>query len=128
MELRSSQKCGICHEQRNNAVCAGSCIKKSHFFCETCLITWARTNSTCPICRAAFNTIVTPHGYTMANQVKASALVQLTIRYEDQPERPDEVLAIHLSWLQNMSDVVGVLSRFPRQTAKTMLQQLHVTT
>ena len=127
MELRSSQFCGICHEKQNNAVCAGSCVEQSHYFCMACLITWARTNSTCPICRAAFNTIVTPHGYTMANQVKASSLVQLTIRYEDQPERPEEVLAIHMSWLPHMDEMVGVLNRFPRRTAKTMLQKLHVT-
>jgi hypothetical protein len=124
MKLRSSQRCGICQEDCNNAVCPGSCA--GHFFCETCLITWARRKSTCPICRAAFDSIVTLHGYTLARQVKASALVSLYIRSEARPEEAPEVLQLHLSWVDHMADAVGVLNRFPRPVAAALLQQLHV--
>jgi hypothetical protein len=126
MKLRSSQRCGICHEQHNNAVSAGSCIGKRHFCCEMCLLQWARTKSTCPFCRAAFNTIVTPHGYELARQVTASALRSLYIHSASEPEAPPALLQLHMSWAEHMDDVVAVLNGLPRQAAVALLRKLRV--
>ena len=55
-------------------MCPGSCTDKSHFCCETCLVTWAKQHATCPICRSPFTTIVTSHGYVLAQKIHTPAV------------------------------------------------------
>lgn len=103
----------------------GSCVGKSHFCCEKCLVTWARQHSTCPYCRAGFTTIVTPHGYVLARQVKPSGLVTLYIRSEAQTHDVIDTLQMHVSWLSHLAEAVTLLNRFPRTIAGPLLQEVH---
>ena len=125
MKLRSSQRCCICQEECNNAVTPGSCVGKSHFCCEKCLVTWAREHSTCPYCRAGFTTIVTPHGYVLARQVKPSGLVMLYIR--SKTHEVIDTLQMHVSWVPHMAEAVTLLNRC-RTSAASLLQEVHIRT
>lgn len=121
-ELRSARICGICHETRNNAVCPGSC--PTHFFCEACLIQWACVQSTCPLCRAAFATIVTPHGYELAQQVRKTALSPLHIYSQSRPDDPPTVVQMHISWSEHIDDVLHTLNTLPWTAAVRRLGHL----
>jgi hypothetical protein len=114
MELRSSARCNICHEDGNNSVSPNSC---EHRFCLPCLRRWARASGDCPICRRLFDSIVTRDGCTA---VACAAQVDVRI-ISDESGHLLEVLPVHAAWL--WAEMVAILTGHEHKVARAMLAQ-----
>ena len=44
--------CGVCLETKSNRSCAK--LSCGHSFCRKCIAKWAKTETSCPLCRASF--------------------------------------------------------------------------
>ena len=101
MELRSSQRCGICYDHVNNSVSPHCC---KHHFCLPCLRTWAQLNGTCPECRQPFDAIVSMHGYTVEPHA-----AQVTLRiFEEDSGKLLFIMQVHSSWQRE--EIIRVLN------------------
>jgi len=54
----SNQNCAICLELVDNSKTDTGHLECTHFFCFTCIRKWSKTESTCPLCKSPFNSIV----------------------------------------------------------------------
>ena len=47
-------QCSICADEQDANASIDSC---SHKFCEECIVTWSKTENSCPLCRKKFHQI-----------------------------------------------------------------------